>query len=77
MLYSTLNCEHIVTSTYRRTHLVSIQKEKALHFTTKHREKHVILRDRGMIGPDSPRSLSSSLHQLVKGHFLVPICVTL
>lgn len=50
----------IVTSACRQTHRLSIQKEKVLHFPTKHREKLVILRDRGMIGPDRPLSLSST-----------------
>lgn len=59
-LYSTLSSEHIVTSTCRQTHMLSIQKEKVLHFPTKHREKLVILRDRGMIGLARPLSLPST-----------------
>lgn len=47
-------------STCQQTHMLSIQNEKVLHFPTKHREKLVILRDRGMIGPDRPLSLSST-----------------
>ena len=40
--------------------MLSIQKEKVLHFPTKHREKLVILRDRGMIGLARPLSLPST-----------------